>query len=53
MSTRSRYVVLDKKQISYVKKQHSRACTVFENYPQRDVLEYEIGTTTAVKMRSL
>jgi len=37
------YVGLDKKQISYMKKQHSRACTIFKNYPQCYMLEHEIG----------
>ena len=34
---------LDKKQISYMKKQHSGAATIFKNYPQRYMLEHEIG----------
>ena len=37
------YVGLGRKQISYMKKQHFRACTIFKNYPQRFVLEDEIG----------
>ena len=37
------YVGLDKKQISYMKKQNSRACTIFKNYPQCYMLEHEIG----------
>ena len=37
------YVGLDKKQITYIKKQNSRACTVFKNYPQCYLLEHEIG----------
>jgi len=37
------YVGLDRKQISYMKKQHSRACTIFKNYPQCFMLEHEIG----------
>ena len=37
------YVGLDKKQISYTKKQHSRACTILKNYPQCFMLEHEIG----------
>ena len=41
--TLEEYVGLDKKQISYMKKQHSRACTIFKNYPQCYTLEHEIG----------
>ena len=41
--TLEEYVGLDKKQIAYVKKQSSRACTIFKNYPQCYVLEREIG----------
>ncbi len=37
------YVGLDKKQIAYVKRQNSRACTIFKNYPQCYLLEHEIG----------
>jgi hypothetical protein len=37
------YVGLDRKQISYMKKQHSRACTIFKNYPQCFMLEHEVG----------
>jgi len=37
------YVGLDKKQISYMKKQNSRWCTVFKNYPQCYMMEHEIG----------
>ena len=37
------YVGLDKKQISYMKKQNSRACTIYKNYPQCYMLEHEIG----------
>jgi energy-coupling factor transporter ATP-binding protein EcfA2 len=37
------YVGLDKKQIAYMKRQNSRACTVFKNYPQCYMLEHEIG----------
>jgi len=37
------YVGLDKKQITYIKKQNSRACTVFKNYPQCYMLEHEVG----------
>jgi len=37
------YVGLDKKQISYMKKQNSRWCTVFKNYPQCYRMEHEIG----------
>jgi hypothetical protein len=37
------YVGLDKKQIAYVKRQNSRACTIFKNYPQCYLLEREIG----------
>ncbi len=37
------YVGLDKKQITYKKKQNSRWCTVFKNYPQCYMVEHEIG----------
>ena len=37
------YVGLDKKQIAYTKRQNSRACTIFKNYPQCYLLEHEIG----------
>lgn len=37
------YVGLDKKQISYMKKQNSRWCTVFKNFPQCYMMEHEIG----------
>jgi hypothetical protein len=37
------YVGLDKKQIAYMKRQNSRACTIFKNYPQCYMLEHEIG----------
>ena len=37
------YVGLDRKQISYMKKQHARACTIFKNYPQCVMLGHEIG----------
>jgi energy-coupling factor transporter ATP-binding protein EcfA2 len=37
------YVGLDKKQIAYVKRQNSRACTIFKNYPQCYLLEHGIG----------
>ena len=34
---------LDRKQIKYMKKQNSRWCTIFKNYPQCYVVEREIG----------
>ena len=37
------YVGLDRKQIAYMKKQNSRWCTIFKNYPQCYVVEHEIG----------
>jgi len=37
------YVGLDRKQISYMKKQRSKACTIFKNYPQCFMLEHEVG----------
>jgi len=37
------YVGLDRKQMAYIKKQRSRACTIFKNYPQCYMLEHEIG----------
>jgi len=37
------YVGLDKKQISYMKKQNSRWCSIYKNYPQCYVVEHEIG----------
>ena len=37
------YVGLDRKQISYMKKQNSRWATVFKNYPQCYMVEHEIG----------
>jgi hypothetical protein len=37
-------VGLDRKQMAYIKKkQRSRACTIFKNYPQCYMLEHEIG----------
>ena len=36
------YVGLDKKQITYMKKQNSRWCTVFKNYPQCYMVEREV-----------
>ncbi|MFM7986076.1 MAG: hypothetical protein ACKPKO_42860 [Candidatus Fonsibacter sp.] len=36
-------MALDRKQIAYVKRQRSRACTIFNNYPQRYLLQNEIG----------
>ena len=29
--------------MAYIKKQRSRACTIFKNYPQCYMLEHEIG----------
>ncbi|MFM7978325.1 MAG: hypothetical protein ACKPKO_03335, partial [Candidatus Fonsibacter sp.] len=37
------YVGLDRTPIAYMKRQRSRACTIFKNYPQRDLLQNEIG----------
>jgi energy-coupling factor transporter ATP-binding protein EcfA2 len=37
------YVGLDKRQISYMKKQRSRWATVYKNFPQCYMLEHEIG----------
>ena len=37
------YVGLDTKQIAYMKRQRSRACTIFKNYPQCYLLQNEIG----------
>jgi hypothetical protein len=37
------YVGLDRKQVAYMKKQNSRACTIYKNYPQCYMLEHEIG----------
>ena len=37
------YVGLDRKQISYMKKQNSRWCTVFKNFLQCYMVEREIG----------
>jgi len=37
------YVGLDRKQIAYMKRQRSRACTIFKNYPQCYLLQNEIG----------
>ena len=37
------YVGLDKKQVAYMRKQNSRWCTIFKNYPQCYVVEHEIG----------
>ena len=34
---------LDRKQISYMKKQNSRWATIYKNYPQCYVVEHEIG----------
>ncbi|MFM7982185.1 MAG: hypothetical protein ACKPKO_22985, partial [Candidatus Fonsibacter sp.] len=36
------YVGLDRKQIAYMKRQRSRACTIFKNYPQCYLLQNEI-----------
>ena len=37
------YVGLDRKQIAYMKRQRSRACTIFKNCPQCYFLQNEIG----------
>ena len=37
------YVGLDVKQIRYIKKQKSRWCTIFKNYPMTYLLEHEVG----------
>ena len=37
------YLGLDKKMIQYFKRQNSRWCCVFKNYPQIYMLEHEIG----------
>ena len=37
------YVGLDRGQIAYMKRQRSRACTIFKNYPQCYLLQNEIG----------
>jgi hypothetical protein len=37
------YVGLDKKQIAYMKRQNSRWCTIFKNYPQVFMVEHEVG----------
>ena len=37
------YVGLDKKQIAYMKKQRSRWCTLYKNYPMAYMLEHEVG----------
>jgi len=37
------YIGLDKKQIAYIKKQNSRAATIYKNYPQCYMLEHEIS----------
>ncbi|MFM7980362.1 MAG: hypothetical protein ACKPKO_13700, partial [Candidatus Fonsibacter sp.] len=37
------YVRLDRKQIAYMKRQRSRACTIFKNYPQCYLMQNEIG----------
>ncbi len=37
------YVGLDKKQIAHMKKEHSRSCTIFKNYPQCYGVAHEIG----------
>ncbi|MFM7985532.1 MAG: hypothetical protein ACKPKO_40090, partial [Candidatus Fonsibacter sp.] len=36
-------VGLDNKQIAYMKRQGSRACTIFKNYPQCYLLQNEKG----------
>ena len=37
------YVGLGRKQIAYMKRQRSRACTIFKNYPQCYLLQNDIG----------
>ncbi|MFM7984781.1 MAG: hypothetical protein ACKPKO_36210 [Candidatus Fonsibacter sp.] len=37
------YVGFDKKHIAYMKRERSRACTIFKNYPQCYLLQNEIG----------
>jgi len=37
------YLGLDKKMIAYFKRQNSRWCCIFKNYPQIYMLEHEIG----------
>ena len=37
------YIGLDVKQIRYIKKQKSRWCTIFKNYPMTYMLEHEVG----------
>ena len=37
------YLGLDKKTISYIKKQHTRWCCVFKHYPQVYLMEREVG----------
>ena len=37
------YVDLDRKQIADMKRQRSRACAIFKNYPQCYLLQNEIG----------
>ncbi|MFM7985299.1 MAG: hypothetical protein ACKPKO_38870 [Candidatus Fonsibacter sp.] len=37
------HVGLDRKQIAYMKRQRPRAYTIFKNYPQRYLLQNEIG----------
>ena len=34
---------MDRKQIAYMKRQTSRACTIFKNYPQCYLLQNGIG----------
>ena len=37
------YIGLDKKQVSYFKRQNSRFCCIFKNYPMAYMLEREVG----------
>ena len=37
------YVGLDRKQIAYIKRQKSRWCTIFKNYPMTYMMEHEVG----------
>ena len=37
------YVGVDKKLIAYFKRQNSRSCTIYKNYPQVFQLEHEVG----------
>jgi hypothetical protein len=43
------YVGVDKRMITYFKKQHTRAVTIFKNYPMCYLCEREVGLLNATE----